>query len=278
LFPSGLFSNAQTQAAVFAALAFAVWRARATGAYALGALAALCGCLLYLSLLASAGLRAWLEGGDFHLLGVRLFPLSALLALAGWLTERRGWRFLAQPAYYAMSIALILALELTALQGHAFSLLGIGSRPPAQAPEGYDPIFFDTAAALAANGFLIYLTARLLARAASPLLRGQGAWLYQASPFLLLEPLALLVSPDLYGVVYHWLYLAAALGVLALSAALQRKSFAYAGIGNSILALFFITEHHQWLERRFWPFLLILIGMALLLTGRATAKVQKEKQ
>jgi len=271
LLPSGLFSNAQIQTTALAVLLYAVWRARLTRAFALGTLAVLAGILLYLALLANLGLRLWLDDSSFYRLGTHLFPLVAILALGARLAERRALGFLAQPAYYAMSVVLILALELSALQGHALGLLGLGSRAPDQAPEGYDPVFFDTAVAMIANGFLIYLTARLLARATSPLLRGQGSWLYQVTPFLILEPLALLVSPDLYGVFYHWLYLAASLAVLVLSEVLQRKSFAYAGIANGIIALGFITSHYQWLEHRFWPFLLIACGLILLLLGRAMA-------
>ncbi len=267
LFPSGIFTNAQVQVTAILVFAMSCWRAWSTRTLALSSLAVAWGCLLHLTLLLNRGWVNWIFEEAYHRVALDLVPLWAVLAVNGRIQEQRNRLYLAKPSYLTASIFLVIILELMALNGKILAFAGLSSAVPAGAPEAFDSVFFDTMVTLVLNGVFIHMVARFLAHAASPLLRTQSSWLYRLTPFLVLEPLAILVARDLYGDFYHWLYLTASLAVLWLSGILQRKSFYYAGLGNTVLALYYITQHYLWLEQRFWPFTLILAGLILLALG-----------
>lgn len=264
LFESGIFTNAQLQVAGLVIFTRALWRGRQTQTVALASLAVAAALSLYLSLLLGFGLKSWWLAGDYHRLALHLIPFWLALVAHGRIQESSGRSFWAKPCYLTATGLLVVVLELLALNGKVLAFLGLESR---ESGEVFDPIVFDTVLTMVCNGVFIYAIARVLARSVSPLMRQQGSLLYQLSPFLILEPLAYLVSLDVYGELYHWLYLALALGVLWLSGILQRRGFYYAGLLNSLLALGWITHHYRWLEQRFWPFLLGIAGLALMAWG-----------
>ena len=47
----------------------------------------------------------------------------------------------------------------------------------------------------------------------------------------------------------------------------QRKSFYYAGLINTGVALWFITDHYEWFDKPAWAILLVGVGLAGLLAG-----------
>ncbi|HEX6737540.1 MAG TPA: serine/threonine-protein kinase, partial [Vicinamibacteria bacterium] len=259
-------SNRQLQVAALVSCAWAGWLALRTHTVALSS-----GCTLllagaYLSLLAEAGLKTWLDEGRWDRLSLHLVPLVALLLVLGrWLEERqRPW--FAQPLYAAAAALYVLALELLALNGRALSHLGV-TLTPAGGAAASDPTLLDTVAAMTVNGALILGAGSLLERRGTALMRPAVSFLYVLSPFTLLEPLAYLNGTGEYSRRFDWLYLLLALVVAFASRFKQRRSFFYAGLTNTAGALWLITDHYHWLGRRAWPVAVVAAGLASLALG-----------
>ncbi|MDJ0835591.1 MAG: serine/threonine-protein kinase [Acidobacteriota bacterium] len=275
LFTDQGFTNPRLQIGFLVVTLWALYRAERTQTVALSTTAALSMVCLSLCLSLSLGLRPMVEEGAWHVVARHLLPPLVFCALLGALAERDGRRYLAKPAYVLAALWIVLIPELLSLNGKALSYLNLSSTMPADAPEGYDPLFFDTVLAMVLTGILIYWVARKARDLPSKLVQQPAGWLTQISPFLILEPLGLLVAKDLYGVFYHWFYLALSLGILLISGRLQRRGFYYAGLFNSAAALYYLTGHYQWLETRWWPILLIGAGSGLLMVGRSLFRRSK---
>ena len=95
-----------------------------------------------------------------------------------------------------------------------------------------------------------------------------AAWLlFTVSPFAVLEPLAYLSETAEYSRAFDWAYLGLAITMALLSRQRQRKSFYYAGLINTGVALWLITTHYEWFDKPAWAILLIGVGLAGLLAG-----------
>ncbi len=66
---------------------------------------------------------------------------------------------------------------------------------------------------------------------------------------------------------FDWIYLALAIGTVAASHYRQRKSFYYAGLLNTGVALYLIAARREWFNRPAWAMALVAAGMLVLLTG-----------
>ena len=87
-----------------------------------------------------------------------------------------------------------------------------------------------------------------------------AAWLlFTVAPFAMLEPLAYLSDTQEYARAFDWTYLGLALAMALLSHRRQRKSFYYAGLINTGVALWFITDHYEWFDKPAWAILLIAV-------------------
>jgi hypothetical protein len=95
-----------------------------------------------------------------------------------------------------------------------------------------------------------------------------AAWLlFTVSPFAILQPLARLSWTAEYARSFDWAYLGLAVTIALLSHQRQRKSFYYAGLINTGVALFLITTNYDWFGKQSWAILLVAIGVAALLAG-----------
>jgi len=91
--------------------------------------------------------------------------------------------------------------------------------------------------------------------------------LLMISPFAILEPLAYLNQVGEYSRRFDWAYLILAWGITFASHFRQRKSFYYAGLLNTGLALWLITDHYDWFDRPGWATVVVAIGLSVLLAG-----------
>ena len=220
----------------------------------------------YLALLSDLGLSTWLEEGRYDALGLRLFPLAAVLVAGGVFGDRSRREWLARPAYVAAALVLAFALEAIALDGRAMAWLGVSLQPLMAGSEG-DPVTLDTTVTMAINGMVFYGIGRAAERTGLPAM-STAAWLLcSAAPFAILEPGALLSASGDYPVRFTWAYLVFAVGIALLSRLRQRKAFYYAGLINTIVALFFLTRDHEWWDRPAWAVVVLTIGLALLFAG-----------
>ena len=90
-----------------------------------------------------------------------------------------------------------------------------------------------------------------------------AAWLlFTVSPFAILEPLAYLSETAEYARAFDWLYLGLALAMALLSHQRQRKSFYYAGLINTGVALWFIATTTSGSTSPSWAIVLVAIGLA----------------
>jgi predicted Ser/Thr protein kinase len=220
----------------------------------------------YVALLSDFGLSTWLEEGRYDALGVRLFPLAAVLVAGGLFGDRsrRGW--LARPAYVAAALVVAIALEAMALNGRAMARLGVSLEPLMAGSEG-DPILLDTAVAMAVNGMIFYGLGRAAERTRLATM-STAAWLLcSAAPFAILEPGAYLSMDGLYPLRFTWAYLMLALGIALLSRLRQRKAFYFAGLINTAVALFYLTRDYEWWDAPAWAVAVLALGVALLFAG-----------
>jgi len=266
LFDGGSVSNRQLQVSMaigcLAAFGFA-WRTRTV---ALASLFTVGVALLALSLLADLGLRTWLDDGRWDLLALHIAPLIAIYATLGRLLEGRDRRWFARPLYVGGAALLVTALELLALDGRLLGHLGLTlhSLSPSEVS---DPTLLDTALAMSVNGLLFYLVATLLERRGSATMRPAATTLAVLSPFALLQPIAWLNQTGEYTQALLWLHLAAAVAVAARSCRHQRRSFYYAGVLNTGLAIGLLTDRYQWFDVPSWSVAVVAGGVAALATG-----------
>jgi len=87
------------------------------------------------------------------------------------------------------------------------------------------------------------------------------------SPFAILEPLAYLSETGEYSRRVDWLLLALALAIVYASHFRQRRSFYTAGLINTGVALAFITDHYEWLDKSGWAVTVLIAGVVALAAG-----------
>jgi serine/threonine-protein kinase len=261
-------TNLQLQAALGVALVWLVLLAARTRTVALSSGAALAWLALHLALLGSAGLRPWLEEGRWDKVAFGLVPLLVAAAAAGFVSDRRGWPWFAEPLYLGSAALFVAVLELLALDGRALAHLGV-TLAPLSGTEVSDPRLLDTVVVMAVNGALFYLAGVAAERQGTPLMRTPARLLYALAPFALLEPLAYLVDTAEYPRRFDWLYLGLALTIACLAERRQRRAFYYAGLLNTGIALAYITDHHDWYARPAWALSVLAGGVAALALGLA---------
>jgi hypothetical protein len=259
-------TNRQLQVALAAACLWLTALAARTRTVALSSGATALLLAFHLSILGDFGLRRWLEEGRWDFVAFGLAPLLVLVALAGALCERRGWAWFAEPLYYGASALYVAVLELAALEGRALGHLGV-TLAPLSPGEVSDPHLLDTVAVMTANGVLFYLAGVVLERRGTPLLRTPAFLLCALAPFATLEPLAYLAGTGEYSRRFDWLYLALALTSALLAQRRQRRSFYYAGLINTGVALYDLTYHYEWHDRPLWAVTVLAVGVAALLAG-----------
>jgi serine/threonine protein kinase len=266
LFTDGSVSNRQLQVTVFLAFAWAAWLAWRTRTIALSTVLTALALLLTLAVLTDLGLRTWFEEERWDLLALHLLPLAPAYVAAGLVLERRGSPWFGRPLYTGAAVLLIVTLELLALDGRLFYYL-TGMTPAFQAGSVSDATLLDTVTALSLNGVFFYLVG-VFADVRGTALMKPAAWLmYTVSPFAILEPLAYLNGTKEYARTFDWAYLGLAVTMALLSHQRQRKSFYYAGLINTGVALWFITDHYEWFDEPAWAILLVALGLAGLLAG-----------
>jgi len=91
--------------------------------------------------------------------------------------------------------------------------------------------------------------------------------LFVIAPFSMLEPLASLSAEGHYDERFDWFYLGLAVGIAMLSRQRQRKSFYYAGLINSGLALYLIAVRQEWFDKLAWGTSIVAVGLAALVGG-----------
>ena len=222
--------------------------------------------VFYLAVLTDLGLSTWLDDGRFDRLGLRLLALAVAFIAAGVFGERSGREWLARPAYVAGAAVLAVALEAIALDGRALDWLGVSLEPLMAGAEG-DPVALDTSVTMAINGMIFYALGRAAERTGLAAM-STAAWLLcSVAPFAILEPIALLTVTGEYPVRFTWAYLLLAIGIALLSRLRQRKAFYYAGLFNTIIALYFLTRDYAWWDRLPWAVVVLTLGVALLFVG-----------
>ena len=266
LFPGGSVSNHQLQVTTLVACFWCGVLALSTRTMALSTVFAALAFVFGLSVAADFGLRSWIEHDRWDLLALHLSPLIVVYAVLGAAAERAERAWLSRPVYRGAALLLIVLLELLALNGRLFHYLGFSLQ--AWQPAGVsDPRLLDTIAAMTLNGLCFYAIAAVLRRRGTALLADAAGLLFAVSPFAVLQPLAYLVRTNQYSFRLDWVYLAIALAVTLLSERRQRKSFYYAGLLNTGVALFLIAEHRQWFDRPSWGVTLVVLGLVALVVG-----------
>lgn len=259
-------SNRQLQIAVLLTCGWSAWLALRTRTVALGSLSTLLLILFSLTVLTDFGLDDWIGEGRWDLLALHLLPVVAVQFLLGWSLERAGRVWFSLPLYVGFATLMIAVLELLALDGRAFGYLGI-SMSGLQSAHVSDPTLLDTLAAMSANGVLFFLVGSLMESRGTRAM-GPSAWLLVViAPFAILHPMGWLVMTGDYSSRYDWLYLVLALVVVVLSHYRQRKSFFLAGLLNTALAVYWITDHNEWWERPGWAVTVTLAGLLALGVG-----------
>jgi len=266
LFSDGSMSNRQLQVTTAIAAAWCGALALRTRTAALSTVGAVLVFLFGLAVLADFGLRGWIVGGRWDRLALHAAPLVLVYASLGFTAERRRWPWIARPTYAASAVLLILVLELLALDGRMFQLLGI-SLQAFQAPTVANKVLIDTLAAMTICGLVFYGVAAAVDRQASQLRAVAARLLFTIAPFAMLQPLGYLVRTGDYSLRYDWIYLVMAIAVALLSQTRQRRAFYYAGVLNTGSALFWIADHREWFDRPLWAMAVIGAGLAALALG-----------
>ncbi len=266
IFADGSVSNRQLQITILLACAWSGWLAVRTRTGALSTVFTAVMFLLALAVLGDFGLRRWIVFGRFDRLALHLWPLAIVYAALGVFTERTGWTWFVRPLYVAAVLVLVATLDLLALDGRMFHYVGL-SMQPFQSAHPASPTLLDTLTALALNGIVFYAGALLLERSGSESMKIAAWLLFTISPFSALEPLGYLSETQEYSRNFDWLYLALALAIVFASHARQRKSFYYAGLLNTAIALYLIAERQKWFEQPMWAIGIIGCGLATLAAG-----------
>ncbi len=262
----GTVSNRQLQITALVATAWSSWLALRTRTAALSIVSTILGFVLAVAVLAEFDLRRLIEAREFHRLALRLAPLAALYAVAGFALERAGRAWFARPLYVAAGIVTVIALDLVAFNGKMFQHLGV-SLQRLQPAGVSSPVLIDTATALTLNGILIYLLAVLVERRGTPMMSTAAHVLFTIAPFSILEPLAYLSETAEYSPRFDWMYLVLAITIAVLSHARQRRSFYYAGLVNSGIALYLIAVRNEWFDKPAWAITIVAVGLAALAFG-----------
>lgn len=268
LFQSGAVSNRQLQVTVFVACGWAAWLAWRTRTIALSTVFALLVLLLLLAGLTDAGLRTWWDERQWDRLALHLLPLVIVYVGLGLSLERAGRTWFGRPLYTGAAGLLVVVLELLALDGKLFGYLG-WSMQPFQSPGVSHPVLLDTLTAMSLNGILFYAVASAADRQGTALMKTASWLLFSISPFAILEPMAYLSETAEYSRGFDWIYLALAVGLALLSRQRQRKSFYYAGLVNTGVALWLTTDHYHWFDKPLWAKVVVVIGLAGLGIGFA---------
>jgi serine/threonine protein kinase len=266
LFQGGSVSNTQMQISVFMAWAWAAWLAFRTRTIALSTIFAVLALLFTLAVLSDYGLRQWVEDQQWDQLALHLLPLVPVYAALGLGLEKTGRPWFGRPLYTGAGVLLIVALELLALDGRMFQYLHLDMRPFLGKGVS-DSLVLNTVAALSLNGMLFHAVALAADRYGTDLMKTAAWLLFTISPFAILEPLAYLSETQEYSRAFDWIYLALALVISILSHQRQRKSFYYAGLLNTGVALWFIADHYEWFDNPGWAIVLVAIGLAGLVAG-----------
>lgn len=274
IFTDGSLSNRQLQVTILLAFVWSGVLALRTRTAALSSCAASLLLLLALVLLGDFGLRRWIDDLRLDLLAMHLAPLVILYGALGSILERLRRPWFAKPLYLAAAILLASVLEMLAYDGRAFGYLGISMRR-FQSPDVSDPLLLDTLTAMALNGILFYVVATVAERRGSDLMRAAVLLLFTVAPFATLEPLAFLSKTGDYSRGLDWLYLSAALTVAVLSRQRQRRSFYYAGVINTGVALWLIADHYKWFDDPLWAIAVVVVGLLALFAGFVLAERER---
>ncbi len=266
LFGDGSVSNRQLQVTVLTAAAWSSWLALRTKTSALSTVSAVLVFLFGIAVVADFGLRGFLDEQQFHRLAIRLAPMIPIYAIAGLLLERSGRPWFARPCYVTGAVSLVAVLDLLALDGKLFQHLGISLQALQPADVSW-PVLIDTLTAFTLNGFLFYGAGAFIERRGTPLMTRAAQLLFVIAPFSMLEPLAYLSERAEYQKVFDWAYLAVAVAIAILSHTRQRRSFYYAGVINSGVALYLIALRNRWFDDPSWATALVAVGLAALVTG-----------
>lgn len=259
-------SNRQLQIAVFLTCAWSAWLALRTRTIGLGSLSTFLLGLFSLAVLTDFGLENWIDEGRWDLLALHLTPVVAIQFLLAWSLERAGRAWFSLPLFIGFATSLVAVLELLALDGKALGYLGV-SMSGLQTADVADLTLLDTLTAMSLNGVLFFLAGSLMESRGTRAM-GPAAWLLVViSPFAILHPTGWLVMTGDYSLRYDWLYLVLALAVVVLSHHRQRKSFFLAGLLNTALAVYWITDHHEWFERSGWAVTVTVAGLLALAAG-----------
>ena len=266
LFTNGAVSNHQLQVTVILACVWSAVLAFRTRTSALSTVATILLLLSTLAVLSDFGLRAWLDDAELDLLALHLAPLVVAYVALGLVLERRRCAWFAQTLYAASALTLLIVLDLLAQDGEMFRYLGL-SLVRLQ-PAGVEiELLIDTVAALTLNGIVFYATASLIEGWGSEVMAPAARTLFVLAPFSTLEPLAYLVETGDYSRRVDWLYLVVAIAFALLSRRRQRRSFYYAGLVNTGVALYFIADHYKWFDKPRWAMAVVASGLAGLVVG-----------
>lgn len=269
-------SNRELQAAMLVSCAWALALALRTRTLGLstGFVVLLAG--FTLAVHTDFGLSRWLEEGRWDLLALHLAPLVAVLAAAAVASDRWQRAWLAAPLYLGGAGAFALVLELLALDGRAFSYLGI-TLDRFEPAELDDPLLLETLAAMTLNGVVIYAAGAFVDRYGSELSKLASRFFFLISPFAVLQPIGYLCLTEQYSAVFHWLYLALALLIALLSRYRQRKSFFFAGLGNTGVALYLIAGRYEWFEVPSFSIAVVVVGIAALAAGAVLDHLERTR-
>lgn len=266
IFSDGSVSNRQLQVTILLACTWSGWLALRTRTGALSTVFTAVLFLLALAVLGDFGLRGWIAFRHFDRLALHLWPLGVVYAALGVFAERTGRAWFVRPLYVGAVLVLVATLDLLALDGRMFHYLRL-SMEPFQSAHPSSPRLLDTLSALTLNGIVFYATAWLLEQVASEPAKVAAWLLFTISPFSALEPLGYLSETAEYSRNFDWVYLALALTIVFASHARQRKSFYYAGLLNTGIALVLIADRQQWFGEPRWAVAVILSGLVALGAG-----------
>ncbi|HKW02993.1 MAG TPA: protein kinase [Vicinamibacterales bacterium] len=263
---SASISNRQLQITILIACLWSGWLALRTRTGALSTVFTLLTFFLVIAILGDFGLMTWLDDGRYDRLALHLAPIVPLYAAAGYALDRRGQAWFARPLFIASGVSLVAVMDLFALDGRMLHSVGV-SLDRLQSPAVTNPTLIDTLAALSLSGALFYGVAWLVERYGTAATAAAGLLLFTIAPFSMLEPLAYLSETAQYSPKVDWLYLALAIGIALISHQRQRRSFYYAGVVNTGVALYFIADHRQWFDKPAWAVALVVAGLAALGAG-----------
>ena len=268
LFAGGSVSNTQLQVTIACACGWSGWLALRTKTTALSTVLAVLLFLLAIAVLSDFGLRSWIVGRRFDRFALHVAPLAVVYAWLGVAAERREKPWFVGPLYLGAVMVFVAALDLLALDGRALHYVGV-SFQPLQGRDVSNPTLVDTVAALTMNGVVFYAAASAIDWFGSAAMKAAAWLLFTIVPFSALEPLAYLSETAEYSRRFDWTYLALALAIVVASHWRERKSFYYAGLLNTGIALYLIASHQHYFDKPLWAISLIGVGLIALGAGFA---------